>query len=67
MGRQQTLLYDFALRYDPMSIAPRYSIFGQDPAFAERADNAVKYVGKFGDLAASAQYSLSFNGEEVPG
>ncbi|UBM09155.1 porin [Cupriavidus metallidurans] len=67
LGRQQTLLYDFGLNYDPMAIATRYSIIGQDGAFASRADNAIKYVGTFGGVTASALYSFRYNGQEVPG
>ena len=67
LGRQQTLLYDFGLNYDPMAIGTRYSIIGQDGAFASRADNAIKYVGTFGAFTVSGLYSFRFNGQEVPG
>ncbi len=67
LGRQTNLLYDFALNYDPMAIASRYSIASQDAALAGRADNAVKYVGTFGALTASALYSTRNDGQEVAG
>lgn len=67
LGRQQTTLYDFALQYDPMAISTRYSSTSMAPEFAARADNAVKYVGKFGGLTASALYSFNANGNEVAG
>ncbi|CAG9182899.1 porin [Cupriavidus respiraculi] len=67
LGRQQTTLYDFALIYDPMAISTRYSSTAQAPEFASRADNAVKYVGKFGGLTASALYSFQRDGAEVAG
>ena len=67
LGRQTNLLYDFALQYDPMAIASRYSIASQDAALAGRADNAVKYIGTFGGLTASALYSTRSDGQEVAG
>lgn len=70
-GRQTTPIYDFALIYDPVAPA-RYSTPVLDAAYVSRADNALKYVGKFGGLNATAQYSLGVdstipNGGEVPG
>lgn len=67
LGRQQNLLYDFSLIYDPMAIASRYSLAGQDAFFAQRADNAVKYIGTFGGLSVSALYSFNRDGNEQPG
>ncbi|SOY51718.1 putative porin [Cupriavidus taiwanensis] len=67
LGRQQTSFYDFGLIYDPMAISSRYGILAQDAAFASRADNTVKYIGKFGGLTASAFYSFNNNGQEAPG
>ena len=67
LGRQQNLLYDFALQYDPMAIASRYSIASQDAYLAGRADNAVKYVGTFGGLTASALYAFNRDGNEQAG
>lgn len=67
LGRQQTAFYDFGLIYDPMAISSRYGILAQDAAFASRADNTVKYIGKFGGLTASAFYSFNSNGQEVAG
>lgn len=67
LGRQQTPFYDFGLQFDPMAIAPRYSITSQAVEFQSRADNAVKYVGKFGGLTASALYSFRAEGQEVAG
>ncbi|MCG5262346.1 porin [Cupriavidus gilardii] len=67
LGRQQTPFFDFGLQFDPMAIAPRYSITSQAVEFQSRADNAVKYVGKFGGLTASAMYSFRADGQEVAG
>lgn len=72
LGRQQTLLYDFALRYDPMASTSRYAINAMDDAFASRASNAAKYIGRFDDFTLSALYSFGYNGQsgvagEVPG
>ncbi|WP_043899021.1 porin [Ralstonia pseudosolanacearum] len=67
LGRQQNLLYDFALAYDPMAIAGRYSITAQDAFMAGRADNAIKYVGTFGGLSVSALYAFNRDGQEAAG
>ncbi|AJG21186.1 porin [Cupriavidus basilensis] len=67
LGRQQTLMYDFGLAYDPMAISTRYSITSTAAEFAQRADNAVKYVGTFGGLTVAGLYSFTNNGQEVAG
>lgn len=69
LGRQQSPLYDFGLIYDPMALASHYSIGVQDAWMASsRADNAIKYVGGFGGLTASAMYSFGYApGGELPG
>jgi len=67
LGRQQNLLYDFSLAYDPMAIATRYSLAAQDAYFSGRADNAVKYMGTFGGLGVSALYSFNHDGNEQAG
>ncbi|MGY8527216.1 porin [Paracidovorax citrulli] len=67
IGRQQTTMYDFGLMYDPAAISPRYSITAQASEFQSRADNTVKYVGKFGGLTGSAYYSFQQDGQEVAG
>jgi len=72
VGRQNNALFDIAGDIDPMALAPRYSVLVQDVALALRADNAVKYVGSFGGLTASAMYSFgaesgTVGGSEVPG
>lgn len=60
-GRHQTPLYDFSVDYDPMGLATRYSLYSQDLGTASRADNSIKYTGKFGGLTASALYSFGYN------
>lgn len=68
LGRQTTPMYDTGIQLDPMSYAPRYSLFRSDDMLTSRADNAVKYRGKFGALTTSALYSFSrTGGGEVPG
>lgn len=67
LGRQQNLLYDFALAYNLMAIAGRYSITAQDAFMAGRADNAIKYIGTFGGLSVSALYAFNRDGQEVAG
>lgn len=64
LGRQVTLVYDFALTFDPVAPA-LYSTPVYDPAFAGRADNSSKYVGKTrllgGELSVSALYSFGYD------
>lgn len=72
LGRQQNLIFDMAGNFDPMVLAPRYSIVIQDGGFVGRSDNAIKYAGKFGGLGVSAMYSFgadsnTVGGSEVPG
>lgn len=72
LGRQINGPYELSLNYDPMVLAPKYSILTMDASYAGRADNTVKYVGKFGALSTSAFYSFGadssvVNGSEVPG
>ncbi|MDF3833702.1 porin [Cupriavidus basilensis] len=67
LGRQQTLMYDFGLIYDPMAISTRYSITSTAAEYASRADNAAKYVGTFGGLTVAGLYSFTNNGQEVAG
>lgn len=72
LGRQQNALYDLFGAYDPMGVGPKYSLTSVDSAFNNRADNAVKYTGKFGGLTATAFYSTGRDTQagaagEVPG
>ncbi|MBP0624378.1 porin [Cupriavidus consociatus] len=72
LGRQINALFDITGSFDPVGLAPRYSVLVQDIALASRADNTVKYVGKFGALKATAMYSFGWdstraNGSEVAG
>ncbi len=72
LGRQQNSLYDLFGAYDPMGVGPRYSLNSVDSLFNGRADNAMKYTGKFGGLTATGFYSFGrdatvANGGEVAG
>lgn len=72
LGRQNNLLYDFGIQFDPMVASVRYSLGAMDSDLGSgRADNAIKYRGTFGGLTASALYSFGYNGNanagEVPG
>lgn len=68
LGRQTTPLHDTAILFDPMGYAPRYSLFMSDDTLAGRADNAIKYRGKFSGLTVGALYSFGrTGGGEVPG
>lgn len=61
LGRHQTPFYDFGLAFDPMAIASNYSITSQATEFQSRADNSIKYIGKFGGLTGSLLYSQGTN------
>jgi predicted porin len=63
LGRQYTTLYDWSLYYDPLGPG-RYSSPLIDAAYAGRADNAVKYTGKFGGIDIGAYFG---NGSEIVG
>jgi predicted porin len=70
LGRQVNTVYDFGVAFDPYS-GMRYSGTTYDPAYAGRADNAVKYLGLFGGLDVRLQYSMGYDGArgigEAPG
>jgi len=71
LGRQNNTLYDLFVPLDPMRYAS-YGLLSQDAQFANRADNAVKYTGNFGNLTVTGMYSAGYdatiaNGSEVPG
>lgn len=72
LGRQQNSLYDLFGAYDPMGVGPKYSLNSVDSGFNGRADNAIKYTGKFGGLTATTFYSTGRDSTvagstEVPG
>ncbi|MGT2509382.1 porin [Cupriavidus basilensis] len=71
-GRQQSLVFDVLIPYDPMYFSPFHSAFAHDVALASRVDNSIKYVGRAGGLTATALYSFGADstisgGSEVPG
>jgi len=67
LGRQTTPLHETTIKFDPMGYAPDYSILGSDAVLGARADNSLKYRGKFGTVTAVAMYSTGRTGVEVPG
>lgn len=72
LGRQLNSLYETFTYYEPLGLATKYSVYTQDAGFVGRADNTVKYIGKFGPLTASGYYSFGAdssvaNGSEIPG
>lgn len=58
VGRHQNLLFDVMIGYDPMQYAS-YSAAGHDEELVGRADNSIKYTGKFGGLTLAAMYSAN--------
>ncbi|NUX54699.1 porin [Paraburkholderia youngii] len=69
-GRQNALLYEQAVAFDPMGASSRYSVLSLDYAMAARIDNSAKYTGVFGPLTAQAMYSTRYDtgyGSEVAG
>lgn len=72
LGRQINALYETFPYFEPMGLATKYSVYSQDVAFVGRADNTIKYTGRFGPVTASGFYSFGAdsnvaNGSEVPG
>ncbi|MCC8395553.1 porin [Paraburkholderia sp. MMS20-SJTR3] len=70
LGRQNALLYEQAVAFDPMGASSRYSVLSLDYATAARIDNSAKYTGVFGPVTAQAMYSTRYDtgyGTEVPG
>ena len=70
LGRQNALIYDQAVAFDPMGVSSRYSALSLDYALAARIDNSIKYTGSFGPVTAQAMYSTRYDtgyGSEVPG
>lgn len=70
LGRQNALIYEQSVTFDPMGVSSRYSALSVDYALAARIDNSAKYTGKFGPLTAQAMYSTRYDtgyGAEVPG
>ncbi|MGF6484289.1 porin [Paraburkholderia sp. JPY419] len=69
-GRQNSLLYEQAVAFDPMGASSKYSVLSIDYATAGRIDNSARYTGNFGPLTAQAMYSTRYDtgyGTEVPG
>lgn len=72
-GRQYTVLYAYGLIFDPLLLAPRYSIVAVDPGgIGGRTDNTVKFTGNYGPIYTEASYSFGADGTqgvngEVPG
>ncbi|CAH2932667.1 MAG: Outer membrane porin [uncultured Paraburkholderia sp.] len=70
MGRQNSVLYDQAVAFDPMGASSRYSALSVDYAMAGRVDDSLKYTGTFGALTSQAMYSTRYDtgySSEVPG
>jgi len=63
LGRHNTLMIDWMSKYNPFDNA-NFSGKRMDAAFSDRADNAVKYVGKFGPVFVGAYYSFGWNNEQ---
>lgn len=70
LGRQNSVLYDQAVVFDPMGASSRYSTLSVDYAMAGRVDNSAKYVGVLGPVTVAAMYSTRYDtgyGSEVAG
>lgn len=70
LGRQNSVLYDQAVVFDPMGASSRYSTLSVDYAMAGRVDDSAKYVGVLGPVTVAAMYSTRYDtgyGSEVPG
>lgn len=62
-GRQNTLMIDWISKYNPFGNG-NYSAKRVDGAFSDRADNALKYTGKFGAFSLGALYSFGWNNDQ---
>nr|WP_321818382.1 MULTISPECIES: porin [unclassified Paraburkholderia] len=70
LGRQNSVLYDQAVVFDPMGASSRYSTLSVDYAMAGRIDDSAKYVGVLGPVTVAAMYSTRYDtgyGSEVAG
>ncbi|WP_133650437.1 porin [Paraburkholderia flava] len=72
LGRQQNLLYDMIIRYDPMRFGSSYSAIAHDAVLTGRADNSAKYMVEFSGVTLAAMYSNGYDstitgGAQVPG
>ncbi len=63
LGRHNTLMIDWMSKYNPFGNA-NFSGKRADPAFSDRMDNSIKYVGKFGNINVGAYYSTGWNNEQ---
>jgi predicted porin len=61
LGRQSTSLLDVIYPYEPLGMAA-YSVLKHDGGMAGRADNAIKYNGKFKDVKVTGFYSFGYDG-----
>jgi predicted porin len=57
-GRHQNMALDFAILFDPVGRSSKYSTNSLDVGYVGRSDDAVKYIGKFGQLQAEAMSSF---------
>jgi predicted porin len=57
LGRQQSVIYDIAPRFDPLAYA-LYGLQSQGGIFTSRADNAVKYEWTRPTVSTAAMYSV---------
>ena len=60
LGRHNTLMIDWMSKYSPFANA-NFSGKRADPAFSDRMDHSIKYVGKFGGFSVGAYYSTAWN------
>lgn len=60
LGRHNTLMIDWLSKYNPFANS---DMGGKrmDPAFSDRTDNSVKYVGTWGHFSLGAYYSFGWN------
>ena len=71
LGRQRVPIYDFFVPLDPLGYY-NWSLVAQDPQYANRADNSIKYVASVGPVKFDALFSTGYdatieNGAQVPG
>ena len=66
LGRRNNTLFDYMYPFDPTGMAT-YSTLTHDPVLAGRADNAVRYDGRFRNLEVTGLYSFGYDGSVKDG
>jgi predicted porin len=64
-GRHDTFMNDWMSKYNAFGNAT-FSGKRMDDAFSDRADQSLKYVGRFGNVSVGTMYSFGWNNDQHP-